>query len=192
MRHSTMAIKKLIQKLKEANFPKVDTSVFWVTDADYSENGIEIAQEVPLPHIYLVGPNNTRNALFTTQEKPTVVDAQNGRFKRFTAEEARDMVFQIFVMSDRSSVLNDLTDCIDSYFLNGKTIKVEKCPEQPAQGENEYEIDLVEKFVSGRMVNNSNLKEASASVIIRGVLFSDGEVFQEGRTAEVINLDLGI
>lgn len=190
MKHSTMAIKTLIQKLKDG-IPSLNNAVYWTTDADYSDNGFKIDEDVPFPHLYLVGPNNTRNALFTTQEKPNTVNETDGTYVTYTAEEARDMVFQVFVMHNRSSRLNDLTDTIDSYFLNGKSILVEKCPDQPDEGLNEYEIDLVEKFVSGRMVNNSNLKEAFSSLIIRGVLFSDGEIFQEGHTAADINLDLG-
>lgn len=185
--HKTQAVRKLIQKFKQA-FPDLEGKVFYTTDADYSEDGIDISKQPKPPVIHIIGPREERNALFTTQEKPTVRKQNDTQFTRYTAEEATDLTFTITVLTDKSLDLLGITERIHAYFLNGKSIEVERQPGTPGPGTVKYELDLVGKFIFGRMVNMSNLKEASGQVIIRGVLISDGEIFEEGYVAEEVNV----
>lgn len=187
MSHKLEAVRKLIQLAK--TIPVLDGRVFYTTDADYvALGGSELPEQPKGPVLHLIGPRDERNALFTTQQKPSV---QNGTtFKTYTAEEAVDLYFSARVITQKATDLIAVTEALHTFFLNGKNVIVERCPEQPALGTVKYEVDLVEKFASGRMVNNSNLKEASGSIIIRGVLQSDGQVYEEGYIAEEINLVL--
>lgn len=188
MSHKTEAVRQFILLAKTMSV--FNGNVFFTTDTDYIAMGGKELPEAPLgPVLHLIGPRDSRNALFTTQEKPTKQNP-NGTFTRYNAEEAVDLVFTARILTQKAVDLLAATEALHAFFLNGKNVIVERCVGQPAIGTVTYEVDLIEKFVSGRMVNSSNLKEASGSIVIRGVLVSDGQVYQEGYIAENINLVL--
>ncbi|GAB1376891.1 hypothetical protein MASR1M48_17430 [Lactococcus petauri] len=188
MSHKTEAVKQFILLAKTISV--FNQNVFYTTDTDYVAMGGKDLPEPPLgPVLHIIGPRDSRNALFTTQAKPTK-QLPNGKFIRYSAEEAVDLVFTVRVLTQKTTDLLAATEALHAFFLNGKNVIVERCVGQPAIGTVTYEVDLTEKFVSGRMVNSSNLKEASGSITIRGVLVSDGQVYQEGYIAENINLVL--
>lgn len=185
MSHSVEAVRQLLRTFK--SLPILEDNIYFTTSTDYSENGIDIAKS-KLPCLYIIGPTEVRNALFTTQEKPTF-QKEDGTFTRYSAEEAKDMNFQMVVLSNSTMKTMAITETIHAFLLNGKEIEVWRCIDDQSMGKVKYEIDITDKFVSGRMVNRSNLREARAGVVIRGVLVSDGQIFEQGYIAEQLNIN---
>jgi len=184
-------IRQLIIQLRAA-LPIFNANVIYNTDIDFSSTGIGI-DLAKLPAMYMLGPNMPRNDLFTSHQKPSerygapLPDSTvPSKFRTFTAEEAIDLVFQLVILCNHQDTFLTITDKVHAYFMNGKSVSAEKCPGEPARGTNAYEIDLVGRLSSTLMANRSNLKQAVGQLIVRGVLVSDGQIFQEsGVAAEV-------
>lgn len=196
MKHLNQVQYNLIKQLKTA-FPVFGERVVLTTDTDYQETTVsgQVAKQEALPIMYLIGPEMLRNDIFTTHEKPTFLHGPEvspggppSQFTRHTAEEAIDLYYQIVILDNHLSRWTDLMTAVHGYFLNGKFVEAEKTPGEPDKGVISYEIDLVDKFKSGRIVNRSNLKETTGRIIVRGVLISDGQVFEEGFVAEDVRL----
>lgn len=190
--HLNEVQRQLLLSLRAA-FPVFENRIAITTSTDYSENGATTAKQEKLPIMHLVGPETERNDLFTTHQKPTkqlppATPGGPAQFKTYTAEEAVDLFYQVIILSDKTEQITDLQTKVHGYFLNGKTVTAEKCPGEPGEGSNTYEIDLVGKFAAGRIVNRSNLKETTGRLIVRGVQVSDDAVFKDGFVAEEVNV----
>lgn len=194
--HLTLAVRNLIEKLK-ADLLDYEGRVVYTTDVDFSENDSENAKIEKVPYLKIFGMQTKRNDLFSTNAKPfkrhgALLPDSNvpSQVTIFQSEDALDLTFQIAIFTQKTQQLQNLISKLHAYFMNGKCIIVQKDPENAAKGENEYEIDLIEELRSGRMVNRSNLRDASGRIIIRGVLVSDGQVFKEGYVADTVNQTL--
>lgn len=186
--HTTQVIRNFIELIQNA-IPELNRNVFLTTSMDYSEDGISIAIQEDLPIMVLEGPIFQRNDLFTSHQKPSLREFDGGGkeiFTTYTAEEATDILFTVRLLSNLTHQTLDLSNKLYGYMLNGKFVSAEKCPGSPQFGVNEYEIDLIGKPESGRMVNRSNLREMIGQIVIRGVLVSDGQIFEEGYVAEEV------
>lgn len=184
--HALQAEIELIKLLK-LKLTRFNNNIVFETDPDYSTVNEEIAKG-NLPLMVLEGPTMNKNSVFTGHQKPFVrfgdeIPNSGGvksQFREFTAEEDVDFTYKTSIITNRKSDLTNTMNDVYGFLLNGKKITVERCPTEPLNGNIDYEIDLVEKFVPGKRVNNSGLKEAQGTIIIRGVKISDGEVFREG------------
>ncbi|MEE8150642.1 MAG: hypothetical protein V3T43_02860 [Nitrosomonadaceae bacterium] len=184
--HALQAEIELIRLLKD-KLSRFNNNIVFETDPDYSTVNSMIAR-AELPLMALEGPNMVRNDVFTSHQKPFVrhgaeIPDSGGvksEFTEYTAEEAVDFTYETTILTRRKSDLTNAMNEVYAFLLNGKKITVERCPGDPSSGTIEYEIDLIDKFRPGRRVNNSGLKESIGTIIIRGVMISDGEVFNEG------------
>lgn len=187
--NNTHALQSEIEliKLLKLKLTRFNNNIVFETDPDYSLVNEMIAKsEVPL--MFLEGPTQVRNSTFTSHKKPFVrfgtelpdSDGVLNQFREFTAEDDVDFTYKTTILTKKKSDLTNAMNEVYAFLLNGKKITVERCPGEPANGNIDYEIVLIEKFVPGRRVNNSGLKESQGTIIIRGVKISDGEIFREG------------
>lgn len=191
MNHVNEVQRQLIAFLK-TSFPAF-TTVALTTDVDFSTGGPAVAEQ-SLPCLYLAGPATERNAMFTSQVPPrrALPPATLGgpdRFRRFSVEEAYDLTYMVVLLAKTQLEMGELFPAVQAFFMNGKTVSALARPDDLASPLLQYEVDLVQKFKAGRMVNLSNLKEMSGSLVVRGVLFADGSYEHDGAIAQTINLD---
>lgn len=194
--HHRQVIADLVVKLR-TDLTGLAGNVHWTRDIDASLDGIDLTTQT-LPLMYLTGPSYVLNGAYRCHEKPLVGYGPDipgssppvkSQFRKFSAEEPRDMLFGVVLISDNSIELLDLIDTVDAYFMNGKTVTTLRDPDNVTSPSNEYEVDLVDKFEVNKLVNLSNVKSAAARLQVLAVLFSDGQIFKEGFIADEAVLD---
>lgn len=151
-------------------------------------NGLEEKQRIPpaasLPVLGLSGPTpGDRDAWTVTDEivVTTYNDDENPiAYTKYRAPVRRNLVFELTIGARIDAELFSLVHHCTQTLCTTPKLRVPFA----GGGSVEYDFDLTADFESPAESSNSDVREATASFVIRSVAFEDGEVFETGTVIE--------
>lgn len=164
-------VRTLIRKLRS----EVIRNVVITSHTDFDDtvadslNRVELAD---MPGIILVGPSIPENRFFSRNDREIVTRGVSGAVIRRVPYTV-DVEFDFIGVAEKQTTLINLEAATVQFFHRNKIIELLRDPTDPSLGRVRYEMDLVDLPEVGGAVNNSNVRNFSGSMVIRGFDLED-------------------
>lgn len=163
-----------------------NTSLTTHTDYDGSPSACNITEIATLPAIVLVGPRTNENRFYSSNERKKI-QLQDGSWRTLRATFTIDLRFDLIVVSESDvelfALMKECTQCV----FRQNDIAMLRDDANPSAGYVAYHFDFDREFEVDGVVDNSNLRQASASIRINGIDLDeeDGLGHEPGESSSV-------
>jgi len=185
--HLTKVTRTLVALLQS----QVLANVAPMTHSDWADAEAAILKRpalARLPAINLLGPVLSKQRICNynaaTLELLPTGDPAPTDFKRYDQAVARDMEFDVRVLSTRKSELMNLIQHLIGFTQRNEFVNVDKDPLTPSAGSVRYPLLIVQDFRVEDRPSRSNVREAVASWRIEGVIVETGDVIEASKTID--------
>lgn len=169
-------VKTLLQDLKR----QVLYNVSLTTDVDYDANVATASTEIAaLPALVLVGPRLQTNRIYALNPLRTVQDESDPTlFTKLRPPRTRDLYFDITGASTKAVEVIALMSEVERYFERTTMLTMDVDATDPTKGTVDYEmqVPLGVEFALIPKPNESNVKQFTGAVVIRGVDMDDEDM----------------
>ena len=172
-------VEKLIIEWKRQVLPEVVFTVHTDHDDDTSTPIVDIAK---LPMIALILRGLPENRFYSTNERPEI--ESGGVVRTLRKPRTVDLLFDVVGASDSTFELLNLLSAANTFMVENIVIELDRDPADLSLGTVEYELDFQSGggFAIGAAASNSNLRQFSGAIVIRGFDIEGFTGFSEGAT----------
>ncbi len=158
-------IEAMIEEWKRQVLPEVVFTVHTDFDDDTSSPIVDIAK---LPMIALILREVPENRFYSTNERPEI--ESGGVVQTLRKPRTIDLLFDVVGASDSTMELMNLLAAANTFMEENIVIELDRDPADLSKGRVEYELDFQVggDFAIGRGASNSNLRQFSGAIVVRG------------------------
>lgn len=163
-------VRTLLRAVKREVMENVALTVHTDFDATPADglNTIEIAE---LPSLVFVGPQLTNNRFYSSNV-PRQVTVPGG-FATLRPSRCVDVGFNLLAASESVLELLNIQQEVAAFFERNPYLYVQRDPADASAGRVRYELALTSDPQSGNTPNESNVRQFSAALVVRGVDLDD-------------------
>jgi hypothetical protein len=160
-------VKRLILELRR----QIIEEVVHVWNTDWTDSPDDVIRETriaKLPALLLIGPTGQFNRFFRSQARRRIQESEELVKLRRNAL-TMDLEFDVGVVTNHGGQALRLMELASQFFHRTPWLTCDRDPNDPSQGEIRYEMDLTDAPSMGRRPSESNVKDASLTIVVRGV-----------------------
>ncbi len=160
-------VKRLLLELRRQIIEEVvhTWNVDWTDSPDDTIRETRIAK---LPALLLIGPTGQLNRFFRSSERRRIQESE-ALVKLRRPALTMDLEFDVGVVTNHSGQALRLMELAAQFFHRTPWLTCDRDPTDPSAGEIRYEMDLTDAPKLGRRASESNVRDASLTIVVRGV-----------------------
>lgn len=169
----TRMCRQVIREVRRQVLPNVSLTTHTDWDGD-TEDLLQLVSLAELPGVAILGPDMIENRFYSLNgHLPKTLPGDEVLLRN--APYTVDLAFDVLLVSDSKVELQNLMVLFAQFVDRNPRLSLDRDADDPSAGRVEYEFDFATggDLVSRRAPNNSNLRIASGSVVVRGFDLED-------------------
>ena len=168
------AVRTLIRQLKREVLPNVSLTVH--TDFDsLPEDGTHTIEVAELPSLLVTGPQVAENRFYSANVRRSV-DLLDGGWAALRPSKTVDLTFTLLGLSEFTQELLNFAQEVSAFGARNPWLYVMRDPADASAGFARYEMQFTAEPSVGSQPNESNVRQFSATLVVRGVDLDDADM----------------
>jgi len=166
-------VRSLIREVRRQVIANVSLTTHTDWDGE-SEDLLQLVNLAEVPGIALLGPDLPENRFYSVNGTVEQVQSDDTVLLR-NAPHTVDLEFDVLLVTDSKIELLNLSALWTQFMHRNPYLTVARDPDDPSKGRVRYEFDVTTggDLLAGKAPNNSNLRTATGSVVVRGFDLED-------------------